>query len=93
MFKNELSLRTEESHPNSKRLDDFINSRWKSFDKQGLGFINETITPNSGKTIFVKPCKGVLLKKTHSKLKFHCIQCTKMEHTIDRCYVRMIENF
>ena len=33
VFKNELSLRKEESHPNSKRLGELINSGWKSFDK------------------------------------------------------------
>ncbi|KAL6337516.1 hypothetical protein AAG906_037109 [Vitis piasezkii] len=37
VFKNELSLRKEESHPNSKRLDELINLGWKYFDKRGLG--------------------------------------------------------
>ena len=93
VFKNELSLRKEESHPNSKRLDELINLGWKYFDKRGLGFVDETITLSSGKTIFVKPCEEVLPKKTHSKLKFHCTHCTKMGHTIDRCYARMFKNF
>ena len=52
MFKNELSLRKEESHPNSKRLSDLINLGRKSFDKRGLGFVDETIAPSSGETIF-----------------------------------------
>ncbi|KAL6314369.1 hypothetical protein AAG906_021204 [Vitis piasezkii] len=65
--KNELSLSKEESHPNSKGLSDLINSQMKSFDKRGLGFVDETTTPSSGKTIFVKPCEGVVPKKTLSK--------------------------
>ena len=34
IFKNELSLRKEKSHPSSKRLSDFISSGRKSFDKR-----------------------------------------------------------
>ncbi|KAL6348262.1 hypothetical protein AAG906_005556 [Vitis piasezkii] len=52
VFKNELSLRKEESHPSSKRLSDLINLERKSFDKRGLGFVDEATTPSSGKTIF-----------------------------------------
>ena len=52
-----------------------------------------TTTLSSGKTIFVKPCEGVVPKKTLSKLKLHCTHCTKMEHTVDRCYARMFESF
>ena len=88
--KNELSLRKEESHLNSKELSDLINSQMKSFDKRGLGFVDETTTPSSGKTIFVKPCEGVVPKKTLSKLKLHC---TKMRHTVDRCCAKMFESF
>ena len=33
VFKNELSLRKEKSHPSSKRLSDLINPRRKPFDK------------------------------------------------------------
>ena len=93
VLKNELSLRKEESYSISKRLSDLINSRRKSFDKRGLGFIDEITTPSSGKTIFVKPCEGVFPKKTLSKLKLYCTHYTKMGHTIDRCYVRMFESF
>ena len=89
VFKNELSLRKEESHPNSKKLSDLINLGRKSFDKRGLGFVDETTT-TSGKTIFVKPCEGVVPKKIPYKLKRHC---TKMEHIVDRCYARMFESF
>ena len=32
-------------------------------------------------------------KKIESKLKFQCTHCTKMGHTANRCYVRMIEIF
>ena len=85
MFKNELSLRKEESHPSSKRLSDLINSMRKSFDKRGLGFVDKATTQSSDKKNFVKPCEGVLTNKTLSKLKFHF---TKMGHTIDRCYAR-----
>nr|CAN69489.1 hypothetical protein VITISV_009193 [Vitis vinifera] len=52
VFKNELSLRKEESHPNSKRLDELINLGWKYFDKRGLGFVDETITLSSGNKSF-----------------------------------------
>ena len=93
VFKNELSLRKENSHPTSKRLSDFINSGRKSFDKRCLGFVNETTTPSSGKTIFAKPCERVLPKETLSKLKLHCTHCTKMGHTVNRCYARMFESF
>ncbi|RVX14566.1 Retrovirus-related Pol polyprotein from transposon RE2 [Vitis vinifera] len=93
VFKNELSLKKEESHPNPKRLSDLINSGRKSFDKKGLGFVDETTTPSSGKTIFVKPCEGVVPKKIPPKLKLHCTHCTKMGHTVDRCYVMMFESF
>ena len=93
VFKNELSLRKEESHPSSKRLSDLINLGRKSFDKRGLGFVDEATTPSSGKTIFVKSCEGVVPKKIPPKLKLHCIHCTKMGHTIDRCYAMMFESF
>ena len=82
VFKNELSLSKEESHPSSKRLSDLINSGRKSFDKKGLGFVDETTTPSSGKTIFVRPCEGVVPKKLPPKLKLHCTHCTKMRHTM-----------
>ena len=45
-----VSLRKEESHPNSKRLSDLINLGRKSFAKRGLGFVDEATTPSSGKT-------------------------------------------
>ncbi|RVW32374.1 Retrovirus-related Pol polyprotein from transposon TNT 1-94 [Vitis vinifera] len=93
VFKNELSLRKEESHPNSKRLSDLINLGRKSFDKRGLGFVDEATTPSSGKTIFVKSREEVVPKKIPPKLKLHCTHCTKMGHTIDRCYARMFESF
>ena len=83
-------LRKEKSHPSSKRVSDLINSRRKSFDERCLGFVDETTTPSSGKTIFFKPCEGVVPKKTLSKLKLHC---NKMGHTINRCYARMYESF
>ncbi|RVW93409.1 hypothetical protein CK203_035071 [Vitis vinifera] len=51
--KNELSLRKEESHLNSKELSDLINSQMKSFDKRGLGFVDETTTPSSGNRSFL----------------------------------------
>ena len=93
VFKNELTLRKEESHPTSKKLSNLINLVRKSFDERGLGFVDETTTPSSGKTIFVKPCEGVVPKKTLSKLKLHFTYYTKMGHTIDRCYARMFESF
>ena len=93
VFKNELSLRKEESHPSSKRLSDLINLGRKSFDKRGLGFVDEATTPSSGKTIFVKSCEEVVPKKIPPKLKLHCTHCTKMGHTIDRCYTKMFESF
>ena len=93
LFKNELSLRKKESHPSFKRLSDLINSRRKSFDKRSLGFVDETTTPSSCKTIFVKPCEGVVPKKISPKLKLHCTHCTKMGHIVDRCYTRMFESF
>ena len=55
MFKNELSLRKEELHPSSKRINELINSGRKSFDKRGLGFLGGNATPSSSKTVFVKP--------------------------------------
>ena len=57
MFKDELILKKKESHPSSKRLNELINLGRKSFDKQGLGFVDANTTPSSGKTIFVKPCE------------------------------------
>ena len=93
VLKEELSLRKEESHPNSKRLDELINLGRKFVDKRGLGFIDESTTHSSGKTTFVKPCEEVSSKKIEFKLKFQCTHCTKMEHTANKCYVRMIENF
>ena len=93
MFENELSIRKEELHHNSKKLSNLINSGRNSFDKRGLGFVDETTTPSSGKTIFVKPCEGVLPKKTPSKMKLHFSHCTKIGHTIDRCYAMMFESF
>ena len=59
VFKNELSLRKEKSHPSSKRLSDLINPGWKPFDKRGLGFVNETTTSSSVKqslSSLVKEC-------------------------------------
>ena len=93
MFKNELSLRKEESHPSSKRLSDLINSMRKLFDKRGLGFVDKATTQSSDKKNFVKPCEGVLPKKTLSKLKLHCTHYTKIGHTIDRCYAMMFKSF
>ena len=50
MFKDGLSLKKEESHPSSKRLNELINLGCKFFDKQGLGFVDANTTPSSGKT-------------------------------------------
>ena len=93
VFKKELSLRKEESHSSFKRLSDLINSGRKSFDKKGLGFVDETTTPSNGITIFVKPCEGVVPKKIPPKLKLDCTHCTKIGHTVDRCYAMMFESF
>ncbi|KAJ9696872.1 hypothetical protein PVL29_008873 [Vitis rotundifolia] len=93
MFKDELSLRKEELHPSSKRLNELINSRRKSFDKRGLGFLGENATPSSSKTVFVKPCEKESPKKTQSQIKFRCNHCGKMGHTFDRCYARLFDNF
>ena len=90
VFKNELSLRKEESHPSSKRLSNLINSGRKSFDKRGLAFVEEITTPSNGKTIFVKPCEGMVPKKILPKPKLYC---TKMGYTVDKCYARMFESF
>ena len=70
-----------------------INLGRKSFDKKGLGFVDETTTASSGKTIFFKPCEGVVPKKIPPKLKLHCTHCTKMGHTVDKCYARMLKSF
>ena len=91
--KEELSLRKEESHPSTKRLNDLINSRHKSIDKRGLGFIDECTTPSSGKTTFIKPSEDVSSSKIDHKLKFQCTYCTKMGHIAYRCYMRMLGNF
>ena len=93
MFKDELSLKKEESHPSSKRLNELINLRRKFFDKQGLGFVDANTTPSSGKTIFFKPCEKEYPKKTHSQIKFHCNHCGKMGHTFHRCCARLFDNF
>ena len=104
MFKNELSFRKEKSYPNSKRLSELINpnskrlselinSRHKSFDKRDLGFVDESTIPNNDKTTFLKPSEGVLPKKTHSKLKFHCTHCTKIIHIVDRFMQRYLKVF
>ena len=61
--------------------------------KPFIGFINESTTPSSGKTTFFKPCEEVPPNKIESKMKFQCTHCTKMGHTANRCYVRMIKNF
>ena len=43
MFKDELSLRKEESHRNSKMLHDLVYSRHKSFYKRGLDLLIEVL--------------------------------------------------
>lgn len=43
MFKDELSLRKEESHRNSKMLHDLVNSRHNSFYKRGLDLLIEVL--------------------------------------------------
>ncbi|KAL6329091.1 hypothetical protein AAG906_007438 [Vitis piasezkii] len=69
MFKDELSLRKEESHPSSKRLNELNNLGRKSFNKRGLGFLGENVIPSSSKTVFVKPCEKKSPKKTQSQIK------------------------
>ena len=93
MFKDELSLRKEESHPSFKRLNELINSGRKYFDKRGLGFVDGNATPSNGKIVFVNLCKKECPKKTQSQIKFHCTHCGKMGHTFDRCYTRLFNNF
>ena len=93
MLKEKLSLRKEESHPSSKRLNELINSGRKYVEKRCLGFIDESTTPSSGKTTFVKPREEEISKKTNSKLKFQFTHCTKQGHKDNRCYVKMLENF
>ena len=93
MFKDELSLRKEELHPNSKRLNELINSGRKSFDKRGLGFLGGNATPSSSKTVFVKPYEKKNPKKILSHIKFHCTHCGKVGHTFDRCYATLFDNF
>ena len=87
MFKNELSHRKEESHPNSQRLNDLINSKYKSSDTRDLGFVSGNV---NRKTFFVNPYGKEPPKKTHARIKFHY---TKMRHTLDRCYTRLSDNF
>ena len=63
VLKKELSLWNQESLPSTKRLNDFINSGRKSLDKIGLGFIDKSTTPRSGKTTFVKTFEEVFHDK------------------------------
>ena len=63
VLKEELGLRKEESNPSSKSLNELINSGRKIVDKKGLSFIDESTTPTSGKTTFVKPSEEVSPKK------------------------------
>ena len=93
IFKDELSLRKEDSYPNSKRLNDFINSGRKSSNKMGLWFVDKNTTPSSVKTIFFKAYKEEHPKKTHSQIKFHFSHSGKMWQTFHRCYARMFDNF
>ena len=88
IFKDELSLRKEDSHPNSKRLNDFINSGRKSSNKMGLWFVDKNTTPSSVKTIFFKAYKEEHPKKTHSQIKFHFSHSGKMWQTFHRCYAK-----
>ena len=69
-IKEELSIRKEDSHPSTKRLNDLINSGHNSLDKRGLGFIDESTTPSSDKTTFVKPSEDVSSSKIDPKLIF-----------------------
>ena len=93
MFKDELSLRKEEQYPSFKRLNELINSGRKSFDRRGLGFVDENVTLSNDKIVFVKPCEEKFPKKTLSHIKFHCTHCGKVGHTFDRCYTRLFDNF
>ena len=93
MFRNELSLMKEKSHPRSKRLNDLNNLEHKSFDKRGLGYVDEIFTPSCGKTIFIMPCGAKHLKKTHSYIKFHYTNCGKMGHAfMQDCLIMLKRN-
>ena len=72
----------KKSHPSIKRLDDLINSWRNSLDKRGLGFIDESTTPSSSKTTFVKPSEDMSSDKTDPKLKFQCTYSTKMGYNL-----------
>ena len=93
MFKDELSLRKEESYPSFKRVNELINSRRKSFDKRGLRFVDGNATLSNAKIVFAKPCEEKFPKKIHSHIKFHCTHCGKVGHTFDRCYATLFDNF
>ena len=40
-----------------------INSGRKSFDRRGLGFVDENVTLSNDKIVFVKPCEEKFLRK------------------------------
>ncbi|RVW36117.1 hypothetical protein CK203_079708 [Vitis vinifera] len=91
MFKDELSLRKEESHPSFKRLNELINLGRKYFDKRGLGFVDGNATPsNDGNVARVKG-KGTIcvldipnLEEVFD-LNYACVMIGL--RTCDNCYV------
>ena len=79
MLKEELGLRKEESNPSSKSLNELINSGRKIVDKKGLSFIDESTTPTSGKTTFVKPSEEVSPKKLSLRKIFSALIAPKWD--------------
>ena len=58
--RKEVPSKIEISHPRTKILNEIISKGKFTGDKRGIGYLDESIAPSSGKTNFAKAKKVIL---------------------------------
>ena len=99
-----FSTKNEIFHPRTSMLNEILENCKSHGDKRGLGYVNKTMTPTSGKTVFVKgkddiPNQTVPTKiespkvETPKKINPVCSHCKKSGHNQFRCLTRLLERY
>ena len=98
-------LSKNENFPSETSMLNEILDNCKSHgDKRGLGYINKSETPTSGKTLFVKGKEENSNQTTSTKIESPkkealtkigpvCSHCNKSGHTQFRCHTRLLERY
>lgn len=89
--KKYFSSNNEIFHPRTQILDE-VKSKGKSIgEKRGLRYLNDSTTPSSEKTNFLKVKKVIPIVQTPTRAIYTCSFCYRNGHTSDKCYIRKFE--